>query len=59
VKRRQIKQLILAEKVDFIAIQETKMEEITEAFCHSLWGGPDCDWACLPSEGNSGGILSM
>jgi exonuclease III len=32
VKRRHIKQLILTEKVDFMAIQETKMEEITEAF---------------------------
>ncbi|KAK2369528.1 hypothetical protein QL285_082657 [Trifolium repens] len=35
------------------------MEEITEAFCYSLWGGPNCDWAYLPSEGNSGGILSI
>jgi hypothetical protein len=59
VKRRRIKQLILTEKVDFMAIQETKLEVISEALCHSLWGGSDCEWAFLPAEGNSGGILSI
>jgi hypothetical protein len=46
-------------KVEFLAIQETKMEDISANFCHKLWGGVDCDWAFLPSEGNSGGILSI
>jgi exonuclease III len=45
--------------VEFLAIQETKMEDISASFCHKLWGGVDCDWAFLPSEGNSGGILSI
>jgi hypothetical protein len=59
VKRRRIKQLILSENVDFMAIQETKLEAISDSLCYSLWGGPNCDWAFLPSEGSSGGILSL
>jgi hypothetical protein len=59
VKRRCIKQLIQLHKVDFMAIQETKMELISDSLCFSLWGGSDCDWAFLPSEGSSGGILSI
>jgi hypothetical protein len=59
VKRRRIKQLIQLEQVDFMAIQETKLESISDSTCFSLWGGMDCAWAFLPSEGNSGGILSI
>jgi hypothetical protein len=59
IKRRKIKELIQKYKVEFLAIQETKMETITDNLCYSLWGSQDCDWAFLPSEGNSGGILSI
>lgn len=58
-KRNKIRELVRNNKVEFMAIQETKMEVITENFCHKLWGGVDCDWAFLPSEGNSGGILPL
>jgi hypothetical protein len=47
------------ENLDFLALQETKMEEISESFVHSLWGSADCGWAYLPAVGNSGGILSL
>jgi exonuclease III len=59
VKRRRIKELIHKEKIDFMAIQETRLEAISDALCHNLWGGTDCEWAFLPAEGNSGGILSI
>jgi mannosylglycoprotein endo-beta-mannosidase len=59
VKRSLIKELVLKEKVDFLAIQETKLEAISDGICFSLWGGEDCCWAFLPSEGSSGGILSI
>jgi mannosylglycoprotein endo-beta-mannosidase len=59
VKRKKIRDLVRGEKLDFLAIQETKMESISEAFVNSLWGSCDCDWAYLPAEGNSGGILSI
>jgi hypothetical protein len=59
VKKRRIRDLVRDHKVDFLAIQETKLESITEKLCHSLWISIDCDWAYLPSEGVSGGILSI
>lgn len=59
LKKNKIRELIRIHKVDFIAIQETKLEVITPELCYSLWGSEDCEWAFLPSEGNSGGILSL
>jgi hypothetical protein len=58
-KNNKICELVRTHKVDFFAIQETKLEVITPALCYSLWGSEDCDWAFLPSVGNSGGILSL
>jgi hypothetical protein len=59
VKSRLIKEMVSKEKVDFLALQETKLEVVTEAICFNLWGGEDCSWAFLPSVGNSGGIISI
>jgi exonuclease III len=56
VKKNKIRDLSRSNKV---AVQETKLQEITPALCYSLWGGEHCDWAFRPSEGNSGGILSL
>jgi exonuclease III len=42
VKRSSIKDLLRKEKVDFLALQETKMELITDSVCYGLWGGEDC-----------------
>ncbi|MCH90743.1 transposon TX1 putative protein, partial [Trifolium medium] len=39
--------MIRHDKVDFLAIQETKMEEVSENLCYNLWGSEDCDWAFL------------
>jgi len=33
--------------VEFLAIQETILEVISNALCHNIWGGVDCDWAFL------------
>jgi exonuclease III len=37
VKRRKIRDLVQSEKLDFLAIQETKMEAIPDSFVHNLW----------------------
>lgn len=58
-KKRKIRELVRQNNVDFLAIQETKMEAITHSLCCNLWGSDDCEWAFLPSEGASGGILSL
>jgi hypothetical protein len=42
-----------------MALQETKLEGVSGSLCSRLWGSSDCDWAVLPSVGNSGGILSL
>jgi hypothetical protein len=42
VKRNKVRELVRVNNVDFLAIQESKMEEITEVLVHSLWGGADC-----------------
>jgi hypothetical protein len=59
VKKGRIRELVQAENVDFLALQETKSEVIEETLIHALWGSDDCDWVHLPGTGNSGGILSI
>ncbi|PNX56749.1 cytochrome p450, partial [Trifolium pratense] len=59
VKKRKVRDLIFQNQIDFMAIQETKLENVDEKLCVGLWGSQDCLWAVLPSEGSSGGILSI
>jgi hypothetical protein len=47
------------EKVDFLAIQETKLEDVPESLVANIWGNCDYGWTFLPATGNSGGILSI
>ncbi|MCH79506.1 LINE-1 reverse transcriptase like [Trifolium medium] len=42
-----------------MAIQETKMEVLSDSMVFSLWGGVDCNWVSSPAVGSSGGILSI
>ncbi|MCH79914.1 RNA-directed DNA polymerase (Reverse transcriptase), partial [Trifolium medium] len=55
----QVDRQVRREKLDFLALQETKMEIISEVFVHNLWGNSDCCWAFSPCVGSSGGILSI
>jgi len=59
VKKNKVRNLVLHNKVDFLALQETKLEEITPSLCYSIWGNEDCMWAFRASKGSSGGILSI
>jgi mannosylglycoprotein endo-beta-mannosidase len=59
VKRRKVRELIALEKLDFLALQETKLEGVSGSLCSNLWGSVECDWEFVPSEGASGGILSL
>jgi hypothetical protein len=59
LKHKKIRELVKDQRVDFLAIQETKKEAVTESLCRQLWGDDDFLWAFLPSVGNSGGILSI
>jgi hypothetical protein len=59
VKRCKVKEFVNKEKVDFLALQDTKLETVADSLCYSIWGDEDCSWAFLPSTGSSGGILSI
>jgi exonuclease III len=59
VKRRKVRDLVRLERLDFLALQETKLQVVDDSLPRSLWGNEDCEWAYLPAEGNSGGILSV
>lgn len=58
-KRNKIRYLVWEQKLDFIVIQETKMEDIRGPLCYSLWGNHCCSWVFAPSAGNNGGMLSI
>jgi hypothetical protein len=38
-KKRRIRELVRVEKVEVLAIQESKVERVDRSFCASLWGG--------------------
>jgi hypothetical protein len=59
VKKSIIRNLIRKERVEFLAIQETKLEIVTDSICYAIWGDNNCNWAYLPASGSSGGILSL
>jgi exonuclease III len=59
VKRSMLREFVKKEKIDFLALQETKLEVVTDSLCFDIWGSDDCNWLSLPSEGNSGGLLSI
>lgn len=58
-KKTEIRKLVLAEKPNFLFIQESKVESVNSRLCHCLWGNSDCDWVFLPLAGRSRGIISI
>ncbi|GJS90564.1 RNA-directed DNA polymerase, eukaryota [Tanacetum coccineum] len=58
-KKRWIQELNRKHKVNFVAIQETKIEKINLFSINSLWGNVSYDYAFSPSVGYSGGILCV
>ncbi|GKV48455.1 hypothetical protein SLEP1_g55268 [Rubroshorea leprosula] len=58
-KKRQIREIVMKEKVDFIAMQETKLVTVDRKICRIIWGTDDLDWVAKPSVGRSGGLLCI
>ncbi|GKU93948.1 hypothetical protein SLEP1_g7497 [Rubroshorea leprosula] len=56
---KKIREIVLKEKVDFIAIQETKLVTVDRKICRIIWGTDDFDWVAKPSVGRSGGLLCI
>nr|GEV31949.1 RNA-directed DNA polymerase, eukaryota [Tanacetum cinerariifolium] len=58
-KREWVKELNFKHKVNFLALQETKMDRITHMDVKFMWGNSNFDFIYSESAGNSGGILSI
>ncbi|GJY45517.1 RNA-directed DNA polymerase, eukaryota, partial [Tanacetum coccineum] len=58
-KRDWVKELCLKNKVNFLALQETKMENMNLWCVKACWGNYTFDYAHSDSVGNSGGILCI
>nr|GEU38861.1 putative ribonuclease H protein At1g65750 family [Tanacetum cinerariifolium] len=58
-KKEWIKALTSNYKLNFIAIQETKMSKISHMDVRFMWGNTNYDFVCSDSLGNSGGILCI
>ena len=56
-KRSWIRTLCHKHKINFLAIQETKMKVIDLVTVRSFWGNNSFSHAVSPSRGVSGGIL--
>jgi hypothetical protein len=59
VKRWKIRESIISEKLDFLALQESKLESVSDSLIHCLWNSTNCDWVFVPAVGNSGGVISI
>lgn len=58
IKNSKVKYLITLKSLEFLAVQETKVFEISTSLVDSLWENPFCDWSFSPSIGNSRDLLS-
>jgi hypothetical protein len=47
VKKKKVREFVVEEKLDFLALQESKVEVFVEPMIHYLWGSDDCDWVFL------------
>lgn len=59
VKKKKIKDLIRSNKLEFLAIQETKLETVDGSLSEYLWGDASCEWEFSPSIGRFGGMLCI
>ncbi|GKE43791.1 RNA-directed DNA polymerase, eukaryota, partial [Tanacetum coccineum] len=57
-KKDWVKELCVRHKLNFLSLQETKMESL-EIFNRRCWGNFNFDYVYSPSVGYSGGILSV
>jgi exonuclease III len=58
-KKRKIREMVKNERVDVLALQETKIEDVDRRLCSTLWGGNDVGWCGVPSNCRSGGLITL
>lgn len=57
VKKKDVKEMVKVHKLDFLCLQETKMEGTDRKLCSLLWDDDDFDWVAKNATGRSGGLL--
>nr|GEW96768.1 RNA-directed DNA polymerase, eukaryota, reverse transcriptase zinc-binding domain protein [Tanacetum cinerariifolium] len=58
-KNEWVKELNIKHKVNFIALQETKMDRVTQMDVKFIWGNSNYQYVSSDSVGSSGGILCV
>lgn len=56
-KKNKARELFFSKSLDFMVIQETKLNDVTLSISNSLWGISFCDWSLSPLVENNCGIL--
>lgn len=59
IKKSAVRELVVNEKVDFMCVQETKLDRIDDRLAFVLWGNKECDWVFSGAEGASGGLCCL
>lgn len=59
VKRKEVRDLVRKEGIDFCCIQESKLEIVDERIGRAIWGRRNFELEADPSEGNAGGVISI
>lgn len=57
--KKKIRSFVTSERLEFLVIQETKLEMVDSALCLQLWGSIDYNWSFSLVIGRSGRILSI
>lgn len=52
-----MRELILDNSLECVAIQENNLLIVSDSFVHSLWRNPFCEWSFISAIGNSGVVL--
>lgn len=59
IKKSRVGDITRTYSLYFLAVQKTKISNISYSFVHSLWGNQLCDLSFSISVGSSGGLLSI
>lgn len=58
-KRREVQRLVREKSPLVFCIQETKLQQIDDNTCRSLWGSESVGYSYRPSIGAAGGIITL
>lgn len=56
-KRKWLREIVDKESLEFLAIQETKLSDISSQFVRSLWDSDDYGFVAANAIGKAGGLL--